>query len=199
MGFRYFHAENAIERVVGEWQSRYVADDAFDPRNGKGGFTQIQGDNRREAIRQESGKVAVPGPDVEDVSTVRREQPKKIFRPLPLSFRPSILFDVHRLAVACGDSSRLAGACGQSARLLPTLSDRGLAPQPQRHKSAVTRRVAAVCDRLAGLLPTGRRAPGNLLAGGLDSPPHREALPAVGAEPLACVRGCKPRRGGRTC
>ena len=91
-----------------------------------------------------------------------------------------------------GVSHQPPGAARSSAakcRAVPAEGARDLAQLPQCHESGITRRVAAVCDRLVGLLPAGRGTARGLSAGRLDSAAHTEMLLAA----LAQCAGPLPR------
>src|SRR5260370_574139 len=52
----------------------------------------------------------------------------------------------------------------------------GMAELRESGGSANTGPMAAVCTRLVGVLPTGRKSPTDLPAGGLDTPAYPEML-----------------------
>ncbi len=74
---------------------------------------------------------------------------------------------------------------------------RDLAQLPQRHESGVTRRVAAVCGGLVGILPAGRGAPECLSAGRLDTATQAEVLLAALARSARPPESVTAAGGGR--
>ena len=91
-----------------------------------------------------------------------------------------------------GVSHQPTGAARSSAakcRTIQAESARDMAQLPRCHESGITRRVAAVRDRLVGLLPAGRGPARDLPAGRLDSAAHTEMLLAA----LAQCAGSLPR------
>ena len=95
-------------------------------------------------------------------------------------------------AQVSGVSHQPAQAAGSVEGKYRAVQEEGagdLARRPRGHESAIAGRVAAVRDRLVGVLPTGREPASNLRTGRLDQTAHPEMLLAA----LAQCAGSLPR------